>query len=142
MTAAGRPPRERRTSTLANDVFQPVPAKPPANPAPPTVPPAAEASADPEAATRADARARGRARDEAEARARRDARSAAYGWATAVQRSRARAEALDTQVAASIEHGTDIDVLAGFVREACARNDIPLGYLPADLRARLGITGL
>lgn len=83
---------------------------------------------------RADARpresARGHARDRAEAKGRKLASDAAFAWAAAQARARERYDDLVTEYSAAAGRGTDAELLAGFLREACAKYDLEPPSLP------------
>ena len=119
------PPPPRRKSRLADTDAPPwiVPAQPPAGLAA-TLPAPSTAPSDAGPRVRADARtnpSRGHARDRAEAKGRKLASDAAFAWAAAQVRASERYDDLCREFDAATARGTDAELLAGFVREACAK---------------------
>ena len=138
MTSREQPTEaRRRRSALADEQLWEVPGKPPA---PAAAQPSADRPADERTPVRADARTRemrGHARDLAEARGRKQVRDAVYAWAAAARKARDRQTEFVGEHEAAIARGTDAQLLADYITEACDRYGLDPNSLPPELRARI-----
>lgn len=135
MTSSEQP--RRRRSALADEQLWEVPGKPPA----PAPQPVADRPAPGERTpARADARTRemrGHARDMAEARGRKQVRDAVYAWAAAARKARDRQAEFVGEHDAALARGTDAQLLADYITEACERYGLDPKTLPPELLARI-----
>ncbi|GAB2683208.1 hypothetical protein [Nocardia goodfellowii] len=126
----GTEPPTRKKSALNDDDDWSAPANPPPATAKPVreVPPVTARTSTPARGIR------GHARDIAEARARKKVRDAAYAWAASAHRTAARRDELGAELQAARQHGSDPDVLVGYLTEACERYGLDPATVPQQLR--------
>ncbi|WP_067722913.1 hypothetical protein [Nocardia yamanashiensis] len=136
-------PKPRKKTALNDDEMWSVSGKPPEVTEQPAAAPAAPvAPANPAASTRSASRApartretRGHARDLAEARGRKQVRDAAHAWASAARKAADRRDEVFAEWQLAIGRGSDRELMATFMLEACERHGMDWHLLPEEIRA-------